>query len=115
MVGSVGIVTIMSIAVAERVSEIGLLRAVGAEQRTIFYLFLGEALVLAGAGGVGGIVVGIMIAQLISILVPALPVHLAWQYIVTSFFVAIVIGLAAGILPAMKAARLRPLEALRSE
>ena len=115
LVGSVGIVTIMSIAVAERVSEIGLLRAVGAEQRTIFYLFLGEALVLAGAGGVGGIMVGIMIAQLISILVPALPVHLAWQYMIAAFCVAIVIGLAAGILPAMKAARLRPLEALRSE
>ncbi len=115
LVGSVGIVTIMTIAVAERISEIGLLRAIGAEQKTIFFLFMGEALVLAAVGGIIGILFGIMITQMISILLPDLPVYLAWKYIVVAFCVAILIGLIAGILPAMKAARLSPLETLRSE
>jgi len=59
LVGSVGILTIMTIAVSERISEIGLLRAVGAERRVIFRLFLGEALALSVAGGLAGVLIGI--------------------------------------------------------
>ncbi len=115
LVGSVGILTIMTIAVSERVSEIGLLRAVGAEQRTIFQIFLAEALALSLAGGLGGILVGICVAQLIKLALPGLPVELAWFYIAGAFFVSLLIGLLAGVVPAMKAARLKPLEALRTE
>ncbi len=115
LVGSVGIFTIMTIAVSERVSEIGLLRAVGAEQSIIFQVFLAEALALSLAGGLGGILLGIGVAQLIKLAVQALPVELAWSYIVGAFMVSILIGVAAGVLPAMKAARLKPLEALRTE
>ena len=115
LVGSVGILTIMTIAVSERISEIGLLRAVGAEQKTIFTLFLFEALVLSLVGGFIGVGLGIMVVQLIAIVVPGLPVQLAWGYIVAAFAVSLLIGLLAGVVPAMKAARLQPLEALRTE
>lgn len=115
LVGSVGILTIMTIAVAERTSEIGLLRALGAEKRTIFSLFLAESLVLSFVGGCVGVLSGLLIVQLISLLVPALPVQLAWMYIVLAFAISFLIGLVAGVMPAMKAARLHPLDALRAE
>lgn len=115
LVGSVGILTIMTIAVSERISEIGLLRAVGAEQGTIFYLFLSEALVLGFAGGCIGVLLGLLIVYLISFALPNLPVELAWLYIMAAFAVSLLIGLAAGVIPAIKAARLHPLDALRSE
>lgn len=115
LVGSVGILTIMTIAVSERISEIGLLRAVGAEQNTIFTLFLFEALVLSLVGGLVGVGLGIIVVQLITIVVPGLPVQLAWGYIAVAFAVSLLIGLLAGVVPAMKAARLQPLEALRTE
>lgn len=115
LVGSVGILTIMTIAVSERISEIGLLRAVGAERRTIFQLFLCEALALSAAGGLCGVLLGITIVRILDAALPALPVELAWAYIVAAFMVSLLIGIAAGVVPAMKAARLEPLEALRAE
>jgi putative ABC transport system permease protein len=115
LVGSVGILTIMTIAVSERISEIGLLRAVGAERRTIFLLFLCEALALSAAGGFCGVLLGITTVQILDTVLPALPVELAWAYIFASFMVSLLIGIAAGVAPAMKAARLEPLEALRAE
>ena len=115
LVGSVGILTIMTIAVSERIPEIGLLRAIGAEKSTIFNLFVCEALVLSAAGGLGGIAAGVTVVQLIATFAPALPVQLAWQYILAAFAISLLIGLLSGVLPAMKAAGLKPLEALRSE
>lgn len=115
LVGSVGILTIMSIAVSERISEIGLLRAIGAEQGVVFKLFLSEAVMLSLLGGCIGVLLGIVIVQLISFLLPELPVQLAWVYIIVAFFVSLLIGIIAGVIPAVKAARLNPLEALRTE
>ncbi|MGJ0484131.1 MAG: ABC transporter permease [Methylomicrobium sp.] len=115
LVGSVGIFTIMTIAVSERVSEIGLLRAVGAERRVIFRLFLGEAMALSIAGGLAGVSAGILIIETVGYALPALPVELAWGYIVSAFAVSLLIGIVAGVAPAIKAARLEPLEALRTE
>lgn len=115
LVGAVGILTIMLIAVSERISEIGLLRAIGAQQLSIFYLFLAEAVALSLAGGLAGVISGVLAVQLLHFLVPALPVHLAWQYIGAAFALSLLIGLLAGVLPAIKAARLLPLEALRAE
>lgn len=115
LVGSVGILTIMMIAVSERISEIGLLRAIGAERRTIFILFLSEALVLSLVGGLAGIVLGILTVQLSLLVLPALPIQLAWFYIAGATIISLIIGLLAGIMPAMRAARLSPLEALRAE
>ncbi|WP_404358254.1 ABC transporter permease [Methylotuvimicrobium sp. KM1] len=115
LVGSVGILTIMTIAVSERISEIGLLRALGAERRVVFQLFLAEALALSLAGGLAGIAVGMLTVQLIVEFIPALPVQLAWSYLAAAFVLSLAIGMAAGVMPAIKAARLNPLEALRTE
>jgi putative ABC transport system permease protein len=115
LVGSVGILTIMIIAVSERISEIGLLRAIGAEKNSIFKLFLSEAILLSVMGGGIGVVFGILTVQIISLVVPDLPVQIAWTYIFVAFFLSLLIGIVAGVIPAIKAARLNPLEALRTE
>lgn len=115
LVGAIGIITIMTIAVNERTSEIGLLRALGARRAQILFLFLGEATVLAAVGGLSGLGLGIGIAQLLHATLPALPVHTPLLYVVLAESLAVVIGLASGILPAQRAARLDPVEALRTE
>ncbi len=114
-VGGVGIVTIMTIAVTERTGEIGLLVALGAKRKTILGIFLGEAVALSAVGGALGLVLGIGLAQLIHLLVPALPVHTPINFVLLAEAVAVVIGLAAGVLPARRAARLDAVEALRAE
>ncbi len=115
LVGGVGIVTIMTIAVRERTGEIGLLVALGAPRRTVLGLFLGEAVALSALGGVIGLVLGMGLAQLIHLAVPALPVHTPLSFVLLAEAVAITIGLLAGVLPARSAARLDPVEALRAE
>jgi len=115
LVGGVGIVTIMTIAVTERTGEIGLLVALGARRRTILLLFLGEAVALSALGGLFGLLLGIGLAQLIHLLAPALPVHTPLSFVLLAEGIAIAIGLAAGVLPARRAARLDPVEALRTE
>lgn len=115
VVGAVGILTIMTIAVSERVAEIGLLRAIGAEQGTILKLFLGEAVSLSFSGGAAGVLLGIIVVKSIGVFIPALPVQFAWIYIVSALLLALSIGLIAGVFPALRAARLKPLEALRTE
>ncbi|MDJ0806732.1 MAG: ABC transporter permease [Gammaproteobacteria bacterium] len=115
LVGAIGIVTIMTIAVNERINEIGLLRALGARRSQVLGLFLGEAVVLAAAGGLSGLLLGIGLAQLLHLALPALPVHVSLFYILLAEAVAVLIGLLAGVLPARRAARLDPVEALRAE
>jgi len=115
LVGGVGIVTIMTIAVSERTGEIGLLVALGAPRRTILALFLGEAVALSALGGAMGLALGFGLAQLIHLLLPALPVHTPIVFVVLAEGIAIAIGLLAGVLPARRAARLDPVEALRAE
>jgi putative ABC transport system permease protein len=115
LVGGVGILTILTIAVAERTSEIGLLRAVGATRRGILLLFLGEAALLAVLGGTAGLLLGWSAALALHLVLPALPVHTPWSYALLAELVALAVGLAAGVLPARRAALLDPLEALRSE
>ena len=115
LVGGVGIVTIMTIAVAERTGEIGLMVALGAKRRTILGIFLGEAVTLSAIGGILGLGLGIGLAQLIHFLLPALPVHTPVNFVFLAEAVAVVIGLAAGVLPARHAAGLDAVEALRAE
>lgn len=115
LVGAIGIITIMTISVAERTSEIGLIRALGARHSQILMLFLGEAVVLSSLGGVAGLIFGVGFGQLVHLLIPALPVHTPWLYVILAEVSAIVIGLAAGVIPARSAARLDPVEALRDE
>jgi putative ABC transport system permease protein len=115
LVGAVGIFTIMTIAVNERTSEIGLLRALGADRDQILRLFLGEATVLAALGGLSGLLIGIGISRVLHVFVPALPVHTPVLFVFVAEGVAIVIGLVSGVLPARNAAALEPVEAIRAE
>ncbi len=115
LVGGVGILTIMTIAVKERTAEIGLLRALGARRRQVLSLFLAEAVLLAVLGGVAGLVVGAGGAWLLGWLIPALPTHLAWDFTLLALVVAAAIGTLAGVVPALQAARLDPVTALRDE
>jgi putative ABC transport system permease protein len=115
LVGGIGILTIMTIAVRERTSEIGLLRALGARRRQVLGLFLGEATVLAAMGGMLGLVIGAGGAQLLHWALPALPVHTPWSYVLLAETLAAAIGLLAGVLPARTAASLDPVEALHAE
>jgi len=115
LVGGIGIITIMTISVTERTSEIGLIRALGAKQSQVLSLFLGEAVVLSAIGGFAGLVLGIGIGQLLSATIPSLPVHTPLTFVVLAESIAVIIGLAAGVIPARHAARLDPVEALRAE
>ncbi len=115
LVGGVGIATIMTIAVSERTGEIGLLVALGAQRRTILLLFLGEAVALSALGGAFGLLLGGGLAQALHFALPALPVHTPLSFVLLAEGIAIAIGLAAGVLPARRAARLDPVEALRAE
>jgi len=114
-VGAIGVLTIMTIAVNERVSEIGLLRALGAKKSLILLIFLGEAMVLASIGGFAGLILGAGGAHLLGILFTALPVHTPWTFVLIAELIAILIGLIAGVLPAKRAANLDPVDALRTE
>jgi putative ABC transport system permease protein len=115
LVGGVGIVTIMTISVSERTSEIGLMVALGAPRHTILALFLGEAVALSTLGGLMGLALGFGLAQVIHVAVPALPVHTPISFVLLAEGLAVVIGLLAGVLPARRAARLDPVAALRAE
>lgn len=115
LVGGVGISTIMTIAVGERTPEVGLLRALGAERRVVLQLFLLDAIVLAAVGGILGLVAGVGGAQLLHLVVPALPVRTPWTFVALAELLAVTIGLLAGALPARRAARIAPVEALQAE
>lgn len=115
LVGAVGIFTIMTIAVRERTAEIGLLRALGAQHRQVLALFLGEAATLAALGGAVGLMVGVGGGQLLHLAIPTLPVYTPLFVVVIAMLVSTTIGLVAGVLPAQRAARLDPVEALRAE
>jgi putative ABC transport system permease protein len=115
LVGAIGIVTIMTIAVNERINEIGLLCALGARRKQILALFLGEAVILAAIGGGSGLLIGAGIAGLLHLVLPALPVHISVPYVLLAEALAITIGLLAGVAPAWRAAQLDPVEALRAE
>lgn len=115
LVGAVGILTIMIIAVNERIAEIGLLRALGAEKADIRNLFLAESVFLSFAGGVLGAITGMVLIQATRMVAPELPIKIAWGYIIAAIGISLIIGLLAGVMPALRAARLLPLDALRTE
>ena len=112
LVGGIGVMNIMLVSVTERTSEIGLKKAIGAKKRRILWQFLTEAAVLTSLGGIIGVVSGIGLAQLISRMMQ-IPVAIDVGAIAISVVFSMLIGVIFGLLPAVKAANLNPIEALR--
>ena len=112
LVGGIGVMNIMLVSVTERTSEIGLKKAIGAKKRRILIQFLTEAAVLTSLGGIIGVASGIGLAQLISQMMQ-IPVAIDVGAIAVSVVFSMLIGVIFGLLPAVKAANLNPIEALR--
>ena len=115
LVGGVGVMNIMLMSVTERTREIGVRKAIGARQRDIIRQFLTEAITLTGAGGAIGVLVGVLISVLINKFMPALPSSVPPWAIALGVGSAMSVGLFFGMYPAVKAAKLDPVEALRYE
>jgi putative ABC transport system permease protein len=114
IVGGIGIMNIMLVSVTERTREIGLRMAVGAQSKDILMQFLVEAVVLAGIGGIFGILLGSTIAEIIS-RTYKWPILVSAQSVLLAFGFAAAVGIFFGFFPAWRASRLNPIEALRYE
>ena len=114
LVGGIGVMNIMLVSVTERTSEIGLKKAIGAKKRRILMQFLTEAAVLTSLGGLIGVVSGVILAQVISKLMQV-PVAISLGAIGVAVIFSMLIGVIFGLLPATKAAKLNPIEALRRD
>ena len=113
LVGGIGVMNIMLVSVTERTAEIGLKKAIGARKGKIMGQFLTEAAVLTSMGGVLGVVCGIGLAQIISVM-SGTPVAISWPAAIIAVVFSMVIGIVFGILPSHQAANLNPIDALRS-
>jgi len=108
------IMNIMLASVTERTREIGLRKSLGARRRHIILQFLVESSVLAGLGGFLGVVAAVAISQLVRVLSP-IPISTPFFSILVALILSTAVGLFFGIYPAMRAAKLDPIEALRAE
>jgi putative ABC transport system permease protein len=114
LVGGVGIMAVMLMAVRERTREIGLRRALGARPRDIRVQFLVEAALLAGSGGVLGVTVGVA-GTLAAAVLGGWDASISWTAAAAALACSLVVGVVSGIVPALRASRLEPIQALRSD
>lgn len=114
IVGGIGVMNIMLVSVKERITEIGLRKAIGAKNKQIITQFLIETIVLTLIGGIIGIIFGFTLALLLGIPLKVFPI-LQFKTVLIAFIVSTITGLIFGIYPAKQAAKLSPMEALRKE
>jgi len=115
LVGAVGIFTMMWISVGERVSEIGLMMAVGATREQIQKIFLLEAVLLTTVGGAIGASAGVAMALGLRAFLPSLPVEIPIDFLFIAIAMSVIVGIASGVAPARRAAGLEPVEALHTD
>ena len=115
VISGIGIMNIMLVTVTERTREIGLRMAVGAARRDVLEQFLAEAVIISMAGGVVGILIGVAIPLSVRFFTDDFAVPISPLSIAVAFTVSLIVGLAFGLLPANRASRLNPTEALRYE
>jgi putative ABC transport system permease protein len=115
LVGGIGVMNIMLVSVTERTKEIGVRRAIGARKADIIWQFLTEAITLTAVGGLIGIFAGWVVSLALKQLAPTLPSIIPLWAVLLGFIVSCSVGLIFGMWPAIKAARLDPIEALRYE
>jgi putative ABC transport system permease protein len=115
LVGGIGVIAIMMISVTERTREIGVRKALGATKWTILWQFLVEAVTLTGIGATVGLVLGILVAVGVRTAWPAIPATTSWGSVAAALGMSAVTGVLFGMLPAVRAARLDPVAALRYE
>ena len=114
VVGGIGVMNIMLVSVTERTREIGLKIAIGAQQSRILWQFLTEAAVLTSMGGILGVATGIGLAEMLSHIMGT-PVAISVPACIIAVAFSTIIGVVFGLVPAMKASKLNPIEALRRE
>jgi len=114
LVGGIGIMNIMLASVTERTREIGIRRALGARRRDITVQFLIETVMLSGAGGIIGVLLGVVIPSLVSQFAHMKTIITLWSPMV-AFTISAIVGVVFGLYPALRAARMDPVEALRHE
>ena len=115
LVGGVGVIAIMMISVTERTREIGVRKALGATRWTILWQFLVEAVTLTGIGATVGLVLGILVAIGVRTAWPSVPASTSWGNVAAALGISAVTGVMFGMLPAMRAAKMDPVVALRHE
>ena len=114
LVAGIGIMNILLVSIRERTREIGVRMAIGAKRRDILFQFLVEAVMLSEIGGIIGILAGVGIGQLVSLISPVPAAIPVWTIVIGFFFCSLV-GVVFGVYPAAKASRMDPIESLRYE